>query len=185
MYSSSIWFIKKNRFGNEKLGAGTVFQKFDLPPLQHKRFRLLSMSDFTQLLPLDYYQPLIPNFPAIDAISLMNRGLFDGQDGFCAVGFQATISKRKRKPVSRTELLRVRDHVRMLRNDPTLPMFLVFVTPVGGIGSIQSLGKPKEPVDDEFVQFVIRGVDFSPVDRFPQVEEVEEEEVDDDDDYED
>lgn len=145
-----------------KLSGNTQFHPLQLPLMTRKFFRFLNMVDFTEIELNEYYQPLICNFPAVDAITLMERKVFDGPTatGLCGVGFQATVSKKKRKGVSREELSRVRDKLRMLTKNPMLPLYLVFVTTPDGLSSRQVLGRPKLPEDDEYVQFVIRGISF-------------------------
>ena len=146
-----------------RLGEGSSsFVKLNLPPFRRSLFAKLSMDDITSIRVNEYFQPLVCNFPAVDAIALMARSYFDGPSatGFCGVGFQATISKKKRKGVPREELMRVRSKLRALQNDPSLPLYLVFVSVVDGLNSRQRLGPTREPVDDEFAQFVIRGISF-------------------------
>jgi hypothetical protein len=135
------------------------------------------MSDITEIERNDYYQPLLSNFPAVDAIALMTRRVFDpsGPDEQVGVGFQATVSKNKRKGVARDELVRVRNNLRVLTNIPTLPLLLVFVTVVGGINSRQRLGKTTEPGDEDFEQFVIRGISFEATRGMKNIPEVAEE----------
>jgi len=156
------------------LGVDAGFREFELPPMNHKSFRFTNMSDFTHIQALDYYQPLISNFPALDAIALLDRRLFQPEyprPELVAVGFQATVSSKKRKGVPRHELHTIRNHLRAITNNPSLALFLVFVTVTEGIHARQSLGKPAEPADKEFVQFAIRGVSFESTVPVPTVNE--------------
>jgi hypothetical protein len=161
-----------------KLTPGHDFQTLlSFPALRWKWFKFLDMSDITEIERNDYYQPLLSNFPAVDAIALMTRRVFDpsGPDEQVGVGFQATVSKNKRKGVARDELVRVRNNLRVLTNIPTLPLLLVFVTVVGGINSRQRLGKTTEPGDEDFEQFVIRGISFEATRGMKNIPEVAEE----------
>jgi hypothetical protein len=166
-------------------GSSSSFAKVELPPFKRSFFAKLSMDDITSLRMNEYFQPLICNFPAVDAIALMARSFFDGPSatGFCGVGFQATISKTKRKGVPREELIRVRSKLRELQNDASLPLYLVFVSVVDGLNSRQRLGPARETVDDEFVQFVIRGISFESLSKLEFMKVVENNAATDSDEY--
>ncbi len=83
------------------------------------------------------------------------------------IGFQATVSKQKRKGVPRAKLQNVRAHLRTITGISDLELFLVFVTVRDGLNSRQRLGKTLEPGDEEFKQFVITGISFESTKNIP------------------
>jgi hypothetical protein len=159
--------LTKNGLGEEKDLA--------LPFFLVKEFKWKDMSDLTHLQGNDYCQPLAPNFESLDAFAILPRKQFDGKDGWCVAGFQATTAVTH--PAKRAGLYAVRDKARTLTGIADLPLFLIFVTTPNGVSTPQKLGKVPQQGDDEFKQYVLRGVDFSEIlQLFPGEGEVEEEE---------
>jgi len=105
-----------------KLGGQSTYQSVTLPPLRHKHFLKLSMVDLTTIQVNDYYQPLIANFSAVDAIALMGENVFEGS---LAAGFGISsnnINTEKKRCQAGEELISVHTKLRDLTKDSFLSL---------------------------------------------------------------
>ena len=126
------------------LGArahSSVLRDVRLPEMDAVRFSAENLSDLLALSRRQYVHPTSKIFPTLDAFAVLPHVLFDasktGAGADCLAFFQVTVSPTHK--VNGAVLSRVKDKVCALLGVIDIPLVLVFVTDVNGIGTAKTI----------------------------------------------